>query len=597
MKTQEIQKAQGRPMLVWAGKKPIEKIEYFPAQEREIYGDLNAKEFNELYWGDNLQVLAHLLKRYRSKVDLIYIDPPFDSKAEYVKKVKIRGEEIRGEQQSLFEDKQYIDIWKNDEYLQFMYERLLISRELLSDTGSIYLHCDWHKNHYLRLLLDEIFGEDNLKNEIIWGYRRWTANSNNFQNSHDTIICYSKSKLTTWNQQYEQYADSGSHFTEQDENGSFRWQYLNGKKYKLYKQEGTKMKDWWDDLPYINSMANERTSYPTQKPEVLLERIIKASSNEGDLVLDFFCGSGTTLAVAQKFNRRWIGCDINRTAIQTATKRLNNILQELDETKRNNQLSLQSEDAPKHSTKAFKVYNVNDYDVFKNEPEAKQIVIDTYGIQELKRSYFDGILDGNFVKILPINRVLNKADIKNVIIGIEKSIDDFTIRGQTKTGESVYKEKIYLICSGYETDILDFIHIKNKTGIDIEIKNLLQEKENLVFKTPPEADISIKKQTNKIIVSINDFFSPLLMQKLSCENKKALKDEHKTKINDFRQIIDSVAIDPAYNGELFNATIIDMPDKKELIKSTYEILNYKNTIAIKIIDVLGEEFFQSFSVK
>jgi len=143
-------------MLQWVGKKPLDKVEYYPAQEKEFYGDKNSKDFNKLFWGDNLQVLAHLLKEYRGKVDLIYIDPPFDSKADYIKKVQIRGEKVEGQSQSLLEEKQYTDIWEKDEYLQFMYERLLLMRELLSDTGSIYLHCDWHKNSYLRMIMDEI---------------------------------------------------------------------------------------------------------------------------------------------------------------------------------------------------------------------------------------------------------------------------------------------------------------------------------------------------------------------------------------------------------------------------------------------------------
>src|SRR3989344_7710715 len=160
-KLQSIEKAKGRAMLTWAGKKPLESIEYYPAQEKEIYGNKKSPDFNKLFWGDNLQVLAHLLKEYRCKVDLIYIDPPFDSKAEYVQKIQIRDEEIKGEQHSLLEEKQYTDIWEKDEYLQFVYERLLLMRELLSDTGSIYLHCDWHRGAFLRLIMDEVFGEDN----------------------------------------------------------------------------------------------------------------------------------------------------------------------------------------------------------------------------------------------------------------------------------------------------------------------------------------------------------------------------------------------------------------------------------------------------
>ena len=167
---QKVEQAKGRPLLQWVGKKPLESIQFYPAQESEVYGDKNVKDFNKLFWGDNLQVLSNLLKEHRGGIDLIYIDPPFDSKADYVKKVKIRGEKVEGTGQGLFEEKQYTDIWEKDEYLQFMYERLLLMKELLADTGSIYLHCDWHKNAQLRLVMDEVFGEGNFVTEIIWSY-------------------------------------------------------------------------------------------------------------------------------------------------------------------------------------------------------------------------------------------------------------------------------------------------------------------------------------------------------------------------------------------------------------------------------------------
>jgi len=143
-------------------------------------------------------------------------------------------------------------------------------------------------------------------------------------------------------------------------------------------------------------------------------------------------------------------------------------------------------------------------------------------------------------------------------------------------------------------DILDFIRTENNTGVDIEIKNIQQEKENLIFKKPPEANIELVKHANSISLQLKDFFSPYLMQKLESENKKSLKDEGKARVTDFRQIIDSVAIDPAYDGELFNAQIIDIPSKKELIKANYEIKDFKGVIAVKIIDILGEEYFKTF---
>ncbi len=160
----------GQPMLRWAGKRPFTSTQYFPAQEKERHGEEADGWMNELYWGDNLQVMSHLLKKYRGRVNLIYIDPPFDSKADYKKTITLRGQKVENDHNS-FEEKQYTDIWTNDEYLQFMYERLILCRELLAENGCIYLHCDWHMNHYLRCILDEIFGYGNCINEVVWCYQ------------------------------------------------------------------------------------------------------------------------------------------------------------------------------------------------------------------------------------------------------------------------------------------------------------------------------------------------------------------------------------------------------------------------------------------
>lgn len=184
----------GYPELRWTGKRPYRSTVYYPAQLKEVYGQEKDGWFNKIFWGDNLQVMSHLLKEYRGKIDLIYIDPPFDSKADYKKKIKLKGREISNDQ-STFEEKQYGDIWTNDEYLQFMYERLILCKELLSDNGSIFLHCDWHKSHYLRGLMDEVFGAQNFKNEIIWHYKRWTASSRAFQAMHDNIFSMQKEKI------------------------------------------------------------------------------------------------------------------------------------------------------------------------------------------------------------------------------------------------------------------------------------------------------------------------------------------------------------------------------------------------------------------
>jgi DNA modification methylase len=585
---QKVEQAKGRPLLQWVGKKPLESVQFYPAQETEIYGDKSVKDFNKLFWGDNLQVLSHLLKEYRGEIDLIYIDPPFDSKADYVRKVKIRGEQVEGAGQGIFEEKQYTDIWEKDEYLQFMYERLLIMKELLSEKGVLYLHCDWHKSSYLRLILDEVFGPDNFRNEIIWHYFVSGKYPNEFAKDHDNIFVYSKGENPTFN--YEKQIDKNlyyeKHYNKQVVVGK------DGKEYYEYNGElrtfEKQVSETWN-MNKIKRDGKEIIGYPTQKPEELLERIIKASSNEGDVVADFFMGSGTSQVVAQKLGRKWIGCDINLGAIQATTKRLNQII----------------EDQQKEKTKGFKgslgfkILNVNDYDVFKNEIEAKEIVMEMYGVEPVKRTYFDGVLDRKFVKVMPLNRVLNKMDIRTLIKSVGDKLDSFTVKAKSKAGEPVYEEGVLVICSGMELDVMDFIKKENKTGVKIEVRDILTDKKNLIFKKKPEARIEVKAKDKKLSVELKDFFSPILMRKLEIENEKVLKKDHKAKVEDFKQIIDSVAIDVDYNGKLFNAEVVDLPEKKEVIKAKYSWEYQKKgkyTVAIKVVDVLGEEYFETFEV-
>ena len=589
LQLQSIEKAKGRPILQWVGKKPLDRVEYYPAQEKEIYGDKNSKDFNKLFWGDNLQVLSHLLKEYRGKIDLIYIDPPFDSKAEYVKKVKIRGEKVEGEQHSLLEEKQYTDIWERDEYLQFMYERLLIMRELLSDKGIFMLHTDWHKGAYLRLIADEVFGEENFLNEVIWHYFMGGKSKDFYARKHDNLIIYKnrggKLKINIIERilPYKpNLIDENSKIKE------FKCIETNTKEKRDFYTSEVKEDDVWD-ISGVFNMGAEDTRYPTQKPVALLERIVKAATDDGDLVADFFVGSGTTPAVAQKFGRRWIACDINLGAIQTTTKRLNQITSEQQKKKEKNLKGLN----------AFKVLNVNDYDIFKNEIEAKEIVMEIYGVEPIKRSYFDGVLDNNFVKAMPLNRVLNKMDVRTTLKEIENNISTFNVKKKSKSGEPVYEEGVLIIASGVELDVSDFLKKENKTGVKVEIRDILTDKKNLIFKKKPEAKIEVKAKDKKLSVELKEFYSPILMRKLELENGKVLKKDHQAKVKDFKQIIDSVAIDVDYNGKLFNAEIMDLPTKKELIKAKYgweypKKGNY--TVAVKIVDVLGEEYFETFSI-
>ncbi|GAB3229553.1 DNA methyltransferase [Pseudaeromonas pectinilytica] len=216
----EFEPIKGYPMLNWKGKRPFRSTQYFPAQLKEVYGKEDENGWiNKIFWGDNLQVMSHLLKKYRGKVDLIYIDPPFDSKADYKKKIKLKGQSVTSDSSS-FEEKQYTDIWSNDEYLQFMYERILLMRELLSEKGSIYIHCDWHKSHHIRLIMDEIFGESFFRNEIVWSYFGFKrATSKKFPQKHDVIISYTKSDDYTWNTQFRPHSKEYVARFKTDENG------------------------------------------------------------------------------------------------------------------------------------------------------------------------------------------------------------------------------------------------------------------------------------------------------------------------------------------------------------------------------------------
>lgn len=613
---QKVEQAKGRPLLQWVGKHPLESVEYYPAQEKEVYGDLSAKDFNKLFWGDNLQVLSHLLKEYRGAVDLIYIDPPFDSKADYVKKVKLRGEEIEGQQQGVFEEKQYSDIWEKDEYLQFMYERLLLMKELLSDRGCIYLHCDYRKAHHLRCLMDEVFGPENFLNSLVWMFSTRSSIKTTWKRTHHDILFYKKIKdpVFNWNDDTVREPLSETTIAKykfEDEIGKYR---LNGRNIKDspiksakdvdpkwetthpewvvrdYLRDGKSASDYFF-IEIENQASKNRTDYPTQKPEELLYKLILASTKENDLVADFFVGSGTTCAVAQKLGRRWIGCDINLGAIQTTTKRLNQIIEDQRKDKK-------IEKGFKGMS-AFKVLNVNDYDVFKNEIEAKEIVMEMYGVEPLKRTYFDGTLDKNFVKVMPLNRVLNKMDVRTLLKNINDKIDGFTVKTKSKSGESVYEESVLIICSGMELDVWDFIKKENKTGVKIDVRDILTDKKNLIFKQKPEAKIKVAAKGGKLSVELKEFFSPILMRKLQIENEKTLKKDQQARVEDFKQIIDSVAIDVDYNGKLFNAEIMDLPEKKEVIKSQYS-WEYKKkgsyTVAVKVVDVLGEEYFETFDI-
>jgi len=556
----------GFPELRWTGKRPYESTVYYPAQLKERYGkeqEGGAHDgwINQIYWGDNLQVMSHLLGKYRGKVNLIYIDPPFDSKADYKKKISLRGKTVTNDSSS-FEEKQYGDIWTNDEYLQFMYERLILCRELLDDEGSIYLHCDWHKSHHLRMILDEVFGPESFVNEIIWTYRTGGGSKRWFGRKHDTILLYSKTDAYKFNPLKEKsYLSHKYGFTNVD-----IYEDEDGRHYTL-----AGMRDFWE-IDALRGNQPESIGYPTQKPEALLKRMIQASSDPGDLVFDCFMGSGTTQAAALKLGRRFIGADINLGAVQTTTKRLIGVAQGIESDEKGSLLASDSELKNEKFT-GFEVYNVNNYDFFRNPLEAKKLLLEAIEVQPFDQSnVWDGELDGRMVKIMPVNRIATKADLEE----IKANLPYKTYEKRKADNPRKPVEQVTLVCMGHEADLKASLELAlSEYKIDVEVVDILRDRKDLELKR--EAEAEIVREGGKLV--IRSFYPLNLMQKLSLQ---------KETVDDWRQLVESVMIDWNFDGVVMEPNLTDVPEKKELVTGIYDIPADAGTIKVKITDALSE---------
>ena len=600
-------------------------------------------------------MLAYLLANgLRGKIKLIYIDPPFDSGADYVRKVALRGAggtaKVDGESYVLGEQIQYTDIWTNDNYLQFMYERLMMLKELLAEGGFIFLQCDHRKNHHLRCLLDEIFGADNFRNEI--ASRRGTTSVQAQFDSVDSLVpgyyttlFYSKScnaKLpilktqrvsiqpgkwdTLWRNhdrptmRYELLGVTPSE-------GQWRWAEPRAKKavanYTHY-QKGYKEKididaylldhfaatgimldfvrmgpdgtvqcyippqqerlanNVWMDFPHMGSMSD----YPTEKSEEMLTRVIEWASNPGDIVLDCFVGSGTTAAVAQKFGRRWIVADINKGAVQTTSKRLQGIIQEQLEKARGKKQELpgmETGDAkPAPAQLSFTVYRVNDYDLQLQHNEAVNLACEFLGVTRTKTdAFFDGSLGKRLVKIIPFNHPLTPLDLEEV---------------KRELGNRPEEERdVLAVCYGSELAVQPWLEDWNRNRKRTNLPNKIEVTDvrsdpkygGFVIHEPAVAKVSVKRQKSKLVVEINNFLSPTIIERLK-QQSGVLTPQ----ITDWRSMVDSVMIDTAYDGKVFNIVLADVPERKDdLVAGKYEVEapTGKTTVAVKVTDMLGED--------
>ena len=579
---------------------------------------------NRLIYGDNLLAMQALLAgdastglpSLRGKVDLIYIDPPFDSKADYRTKINLPGTDIQ-QKPTVIEQFAYADTWEQGtiSYLRMMYPRLVLMKELLSDRGSIYVHIDWHVGPYLKIILDDIFTKDMMLNEIIWCYSSMCKSKNNWNRKHDNIYVYTKTSNWTFNSNnvLESYAEGYEEkFKYKDDKGYYMIRGKGGhmspihsqgdltpeheKKYpewtyRQYLQGGGLPKDWWE-IPFINSQAKERINYATQKPEALLERIIKASSNEGDLVCDFFGGSGTTAAVAERLGRRWITCDIGKPASLVMRKRF--IDQEV---------------------KPFLYQSIGDYqkEAFRNNKKLKhvgdlsQVVLGLYGAlpfspEQCNDRNFGYIKGGRtLVMVDSPNRLTTAATVKRAVEakasllggGWEKVVVlGWNFAFDISQAISKYKDSNVEVLV-IPPDLLDKLA---KKGFKKLIDDRSVRFSSLQYLVVKPVKISRQPEGDEIDVELDNYV-------LLSPDNIPLDEKDKEKLQDVMQrdplsLIEYWSIDPDYDGVTFRSTWQDYRENTDndsdplhcIYKTRLKVEHKpKRKVCVKAVDVFGFE--------
>ena len=394
---------------------------------------------NKLIWGDNKLILSSLKNgplrdeiKAQGGLKLIYIDPPFDVGADFSMDIEIGGDSFT-KKPNILEEIAYRDTWGRgaDSFIAMIYERLVLMRDLLADDGSIYVHCDWRVNSYIRLALDEAFGKSNHRNEIIWHYQSGGRQERLFSRKHDTMYLYTKSNSWFFDAEaigVERGEKKRNNMKRgQDPDGRKFWSIKSaGKIYKYYDDEKITPADVWTDMSHIQQKDPQRVGYPTQKPAALLERIIKASSNEGDLVADFFCGSGTTAAVAEKLGHKWIATDLGKFALHTTRKRMIGVQRQLK--------------ADGKDYRAFTILNLGKYErahlmgvnpnLRAEQQEQQQLEREADFIELILRAYcaeavsgfasFQGKRNGRLVAVGPVNLPVTRLFVEEIILECRK---------------------------------------------------------------------------------------------------------------------------------------------------------------------------------
>ena len=488
----------------------------YEVKTEEIVGDKNAE--NLIIRGECVSACAYL-KENDIKVDLVYIDPPFASGADYAKTIYIRrnpkvAEAIKKAEESLedeelktFEEKMYGDVWNKEAYLNWMYENLMAIKSIMSDKSSIFIHLDWHIGHYVKILMDEVFGEDKFVNEIIWRYRRWPAPQKAFQKMHDTIYKYQYGDVIIWNQLYEPKSDSTLKAfgdikltTEITGKGTIR------KVKTEEKSQGTYLSDVWE-IPMVQGSASaERISannYATQKPEALLEKIIKSSSNKNMVVADFFGGSGVTAKVANDLDRKFIHCDIGINSIETARDRL------------------------KEAGASFKVMDIKDgVNLYRNPVQTMDKVKSL--IPGLKNDdgvseFWEGAINDSKIGLIPVyipNLMDSTTKLLDVVL-INKIIN----QAIPELDDNIKKVIIYYIDISDEKEIKDFIKEYLRRDIEIELRDLKEILDETIVSDVIEYHVEGKSLiidkfiSDRLIGKINEYNEKMNSQMLSTGKK------------------------------------------------------------------------------
>jgi len=578
-----------RTELVWPGKRTEVQRVVLPFQTVETLSEprmeqrpLDTGEWpenyprdwrNRLIWGDNKYVMSSLLPEFEGKIDLIYIDPPFATGADFSLDVQV-GEDLEATKEaSVIEELAYRDTWGKglQSYLQMMYERLVLMEQLLSNNGSVYVHCDRRVNAHLRLILDEVFGRNKLVNEVIWHYDQGARPKTGFGHKHDTLFRYSES-------------ESDWIFNAEDvlvpfESGMTEWRYTRGGQKGQEMPEGKVPSDVWDIK--FNAMAREHLGFPTQKPEALLERVIRASSNEGDIVADFFCGSGTTGAVAEKLGRRWIMSDLSKYAVHTTRKRLLN-------------LHRYSKDYDK-PCRPFVIQNLGSYQKHKfienDHPPVKeyqQFILELYEAQPLEGyAFLQGRKGKRFVHIAGVDSIVTVREVEDTAQECKNAAGGESLDILGWDFELGLDQEVKDIEEMYGLDIT----LKLIPREAAELKEIAEAGEHIRFFDLNYLELEHKVEGKRLEIELVDF---------ALANPEYVPEEVRKQVKGPTDYIDYWAVDFDYQDDTFHNGWQSFRTRQDRSLDTKCIHHYddegRRTVLVKVIDIFGNDTNQAFEV-